>query len=329
MDSIEYLKDKMRWLNLLKISTPATRLGMCCIGITPQGFTLVYANHKADQIEFNLCETVLCSPENFQSVLSNLVKEHGLTGVRCVWMLQPDEYLLFTMEELPVSAEEFQAAIRWKIKKLLPFSIDDAVIDYFSIPAQLITDPKKNMTVVVSQASRLNPIAEKLNNAGLNLSTIDIPELGLRNITNLYETDESSSALVYLREKNSLLLISRQKEFYMSRRLDLDIKGFINATDESVTNFVDQLSLQLQRSFDYYHSQWRRPSPEKLLIASSQPLSVKVQEQLAERLMIKIIEVNVNEKLVCKNQLTLEQQCNSLPIIGGALRTENKHNAAN
>jgi MSHA biogenesis protein MshI len=329
MDSIEFLKEKMRWLKLLSIPTPATRLGMCSIGITPQGFTIVYVHHESDQIEFNLCETVPCTPETFQSVLTNIVKEYNLTGVKCVWILQPEEYLLFTMEELPVSAEEFQGAIRWKIKKLLPYSVDDAVVDYFTIPAQLITDPKKNMTVVVSQASHLNPIADKINNAGLNLWSIDISELGLRNISNLYETDESSSALVYLREKNSLLSINRLNEFYMSRRLDLDIKAFNNATDETLGNYLDQLALQLQRSFDYYHSQWRRPTPDKLLIASAQPLSLKIQEQLAERLTIKVIEVNLNEKLLCKNQLTLEQQSNSLAIIGGALRTESKHNAAN
>jgi MSHA biogenesis protein MshI len=329
MDSIEYLKEKMRWLKNFNIQTPARRLGICSIGISPQGFTLAYAIQNAQQAELILCETIPCEPKNFQTILSNMVEEYHLAGVKCVWMLQPEDYLLFTMEELPVSADEFQAAIRWKIKKLIPFSTEDAVIDYFSIPAPLITDPKKNMTVVVAQSSRLNPIAEKLSNAGLNLATIDIPELGLRNISNLYEQDESSTALVYLRDKNSLLLISRQQEFYMSRKLELNLNAFISSAPEKTGDYLDHLALQLQRSFDYYHSHWRRPPPDKLLVVSPQPLLDITQQQLGERLNIKVIEVDLNEKLRCKNKLTLTQQDTALPMIGAALRTETKAHAAN
>jgi MSHA biogenesis protein MshI len=329
MDSIEFLKDKMSWIKLFKFKSPAARLGLCCIGITPQGFILSYTSHKADQTQLNLCESVQCDPKDFQTILTDMVNEYQLMGVNCVWMLQPEEYLLFTMEELPVVAQEFQAAIRWKIKKLLPYSIDDAVIDYFSIPAPLITNPKKNITVVVSQTSHLSPVAEQLNNAGLTLTSIDIPELGLRNIMSLYENKESSTALVYLREKNSLLLISRENEFYLSRRLDLDVKALINATNESMSDYLDRLALQLQRSFDYYHSQWRRPIPDKLLIVSPLAMSADTQTQLSERLSIVVTEVNLNEKLNCKNKLTFELQCNALAVIGGALRIENKHHATN
>jgi MSHA biogenesis protein MshI len=329
MDGIEFLKDKMDWIKLLKFKSPAARLGLCCIGITPQNFNLTYISHKAKQSELILCETIPCEPKDFQTVLTDVVKLNELDGVRCVWMLQPEDYLLFTMEELPVAAEEFQSAIRWKIKKLLPYSIDDAVIDYFPIPVPLITNPKKNITVVASQSSRLNPISEQINNSGLILDSIDIPELGLRNIMSLYESSESSTALVYLREKNSLLLISRENEFYLSRRLDLDLKALISATSESMSDYLDRLALQLQRSFDYYHSQWRRPIPDKLLIVSPQAMSEATQTQLAERLSIAVTEINLNEKLNCKNKLTFEQQCNALPVIGGALRTEVKLHATN
>ncbi len=329
MDSIEFLKDKMSWIKLLKFKSPAARAGLCCISITPQGFTLTYTLHKANQTELILCESVACNPKDFETVLTELVKEYQLIGTKCIWMLQPEEYLLFTMEELPVSAEEFQAAIRWKIKKLLPYSVDDAVIDSFAVPVPLITNPKKNITVVVSQSSHLNPVATQLNNAGLNLNSIDIPELGLRNIMSLYETKDSSTALVYLRDKNSLLLISRENEFYLSRRLDLDLKGLLNATEDSLSDNLDRLALQLQRSFDYYHSQWRRPIPDKLLIVSPQAMSATTQTQLGERLSIAVIEVDLNDKLICKNKLTFEQQCNALPVIGGALRIEMKLHATN
>jgi MSHA biogenesis protein MshI len=329
MDSIQSLKKRIRWPSFLNIKVSASRAGVCCIGITPTSFTLAQSIERNGDLDLRFLQTYPCTPENFASVLEEKVKENHLSGMNCVWMLPQEDYLLFTMEELPVPKEEFQAAIRWKIKKLLPYPVEDAVVDRFTIPAPLITDPKRSMTVVVSQASKLLPMSKQINDSGLNLTSIDITELGLRNITSLYESGDASMAFVYLRDKNSNLLISRQKEFYLSRRLDLDVNAFLSAGEATAESHLDKLALQLQRSFDYYHSQWRRPAPESVLLSTPRPLLPGVMKQLSERLSIPITELDLNTKLHTDIKLTTEQQSNSLAVIGGSIRIEIKANAAN
>jgi MSHA biogenesis protein MshI len=329
MDSIQSLKKRIRWPSFLNIKVASFRAGLCCVGLYPGGFTLAQAIESNGEFSLKFCKSFACEPKDFLAILTEKVKENNLAGMKCVWMLQPEDYLLFTMEALPVPEAEFQAAIRWKVKKLLPYSVDDAVIDSFPIPAPLITDPKKSITVVVSQTSKLIPVTQQLNESGLDLDAIDIPELGLRNIISLYENADASIAFVYLRDKNSNLIISRQKEFYLSRRLDLDVNAFMNANESTLESYLDKLSLQLQRSFDYYHSQWRRPAPENVLISMPGNMSAQVQKQLSERLMLPVTAIDLNEKLQSSIELTPEQQSNSLPIIGGALRSEITSNAAN
>src|SRR6202042_3635607 len=116
--------------------------------------------------------------------------------------------------------------------------------------------------------------------------------------------------------------ISRQKDFYLSRRLDIDVNAFLSASESTLESYLDKLSLQLQRSFDYYHSQWRRPAPEAVLLSTPKPIPPNVLKLLSDRLMIPVTEIDLKTKLLASINLTLEQQSSSLAIIGGSLRSE-------
>jgi MSHA biogenesis protein MshI len=320
--SMEYLKDKLHLSQFFSDTPRAARPGLCCIGITPHGFTIALVQRNLGKIELNLCESVACDKESFPTMLAEIVAQYSLEDFFCSWMLQQEDYQVLTIEELPVTAEEMQNAIRWKIKKLLSFPIEDALIDSFIIPAPLVTDGKKSMSAVVAKISYISPIVDQLRMAGLNLTLIDIPELGLRNISALYEDDEHSTALVSLREKNSNLLITRQKEFYLSRRIDWNLQFLVETDEKTTDDSLDRLALELQRSFDYYQTQWRCPPPGRVLLGSAKVLTTQTAEYLSQRLTVPIQLLNLNNTLRCKNELSMEHQSRCLSIIGGALRDE-------
>jgi len=143
------------------------------------------------------------------------------------------------------------------------------------------------MIVIVAQKSYLVPMTKIINQSGLNLTTIDIHELSLRNILALFEQENTSIALVYLQEKNSKIIVMRQKTFYFARRMDWGINLVSkNASNEDVLNRnVDKLSLEIQRSFDYYQSQWRSPAPTKIILVAESQLSFDITKYLSERMI--------------------------------------------
>ena len=51
-----------------------------------------------------------------------------------VSVLDPDSYRLLLVEAPDVPADELRAAVRWRVKDLIDFHVDDAVIDVFEMP---------------------------------------------------------------------------------------------------------------------------------------------------------------------------------------------------
>jgi Tfp pilus assembly PilM family ATPase len=324
MDSIKYLKEKLQQISTLGMTITARSDAFCCIGIDWRGITLAYLRKINGKAELQILETVPCDQNNPIIELWSLVKKHELEGVNCSWVLNPSQYQLLVHDELPVKDEEFQSAVRWQIRKLLPFSIDDAYIDSFVIPPAQITNPKKMIMIVAAQRSIIHPLALQISESGLNLTNIDIQELALRNITALYEKDDTTTALLYLREKASELVITRQKLFYFSRHLDWNFDFLTKSVvdQDSINGYLDKLSLEIQRSFDYFHSQWRIPAPSRVLIASLNPEILDVASYLSQRLKVQASNIDLNLMISSKMKLTRAQEFQYLPVIGGVIKDE-------
>ena len=285
------------------IATPQ----LCCIHLHSNTISLASISRKSGQPDLLLCDiSSYQKEEDFSTALALLVKKNHLENVPCSLLLNSEQYQLLQIEALPVTPAEFQAAIRWKIKDLIHIPLNDAVIDHFPMPLQKTANPQKMMTVVVASLNYLQKISDKIKTCGLNLTTIDIPELGLRNIAGLYERDEKSTALIYLQENQNQLLITRQKNVYFSRRLEAGLE----------TN-LDKLALEVQRSFDYYQSQWRQPPPANVVFATT---SLDLVKDLSQRLTTPVEILDLAQQMTVLQKLDLQQQTNYLLAIGGALR---------
>lgn len=309
-----------QWVNRSRglLSSP----GLCSLSITDQNISIMYTPRSVGAIELQACKTISYTKGvSFDTTLTDLVNELGLKNTRCSWVLDPKYYQLLLVDDLPVKPDEFQSAIRWKIKGLIPFAIEDAIIDKFPMPIQKAQNSQAMIMVVVSRASVLQKTTELIMNSGLKLNTIDIEELSLRNITAMFETDESSSALIYFKKNQGNLIITNQKQLYLSRKIDFDLDS-LKADAVDINQQVEKLALVIQRSLDYYQSQWRVPAPSRILIASSKSGVGQLIENLSSHLAATVKMLNLNEIIYNKANLSLEQQYNLLPLIGSLLRDE-------
>jgi len=323
----EYNKRKQQLYNLLlRKSQVSTSSDQCCITIHSQEFSLAYARHTAGKflLEF-YASYPYDSQKGLKAPLSAIIKQYQLKKINCAWVLAPQDYQLLQIDALPVPDDEFQAAIRWKIKDLLRFPIDDVVIDHFALPASKISAINKIM-VVAAQSSYLQKISEDIKAAGLSLSTIDIPELALRNIMTLFEQSNQSHALVYVQQTTIQLLITFQKQLYFSRNLEF---GWVLSEREpdKLAQGVEQLVAEIQRSFDYYQSQWRQPNPTQMTLAATQLISAAAIDQLAQSLALPVRWLKPGDKLLTRQEMSFEQQGKYLPIMGELFRKEYEGNA--
>lgn len=197
------------------------------------------------------------SLSQYASELKKLVKERGLGGCPCFAVLGESDYQLLLTEKLDLPEDEQREAMRWKIKDLISFDAEQAVIDSF-------TQPGKNMNfTVVSKKSVVTALVDLVNQVGLKLSAIDIPELACRNVLDYHEANPSGVALVIMGQQQNKILVIKDGQLYFSRHFGGSHHSSHNS--ESSSDIV----LELQRSLDYYERQMNQPPPTAILCLGS------------------------------------------------------------
>lgn len=170
---------------------PLNTTHRCCIQVSPKEITLLHVNKIQDMVEVLLHETIQYDDlASLRLVLTGLTKQYELNKMPLYWLLSLEDYQLFLIDSLPVAKNEFHAALNWRIRSLINYPIEEALTDSFLIPPKKADSETNMVAAVAAKMTPLIKIIEVFQKAELRLSVIDIPELALRNLSALYETEE-------------------------------------------------------------------------------------------------------------------------------------------
>ena len=257
---------------------------LCAISITPDIVSVAHLKNIAGKPILQSCETRAYSDETiFTNELSALVNTHQLQDMPCTLVLQPDDYQLLLTDALPVTTNEFQAAIRWKIKDLVRFPINEAIIDHYTLPK--MKNAQNKIMVIAAPNKKLITINQRLEQIGLHLKYIDIQELALRNITLLYGKENETIGLIYLQENFVQLLFVANKEIYVSRFLKVSTP---KDNEQIVLQNLDRLANEVQRSYDFFQNLWDLPLPSHFIFSSTQAIPATGIELLSQKIRVPI-----------------------------------------
>lgn len=280
--------------------------------------------HREQPPTLELCKVQKLENIGIQGAeIARLTRADRLDDQVCITTLNVGTYALLLVEAPDVPATELRAAIRWRVKDLIDFHIDDAVIDVFDVPNQRVTGSNKMMYAVVAKSSTVRQQVDLLTGAGLKLDVIDIPELALRNIAALLPEDVAGVAMLYLDDRNGLITITRQQTLYLSRRIDTGYE-ILGSDLETAAARLDRIVVEIQRSLDYYESHFSQPPVTNVVIA---PLPVRItgfEEYLAKQLGITVRPVDLNSLIDVEGSLDPQTQSRCMLAIGAALREESK-----
>lgn len=234
----------------------------------------------------------------------------------------PDGRYQLLLEELPNAPRgEMHAAMGWRIRDRIDVALDDAVIELLEMPQQARGGKKLAYAVVASREVVQNQIAG-VKGAGLNLDTIELPELCMRNIAVRLPQDAEGVAFLHFTADSGLLTITRQGVLYLIRRIDIGMLQLDRTPTTQVhTGLIPSVCLELQRSLDYYEAHYDLPSISTLVLgpgAGTGPL----QQAIANQLGLKVGVLDLNELFDFAEPLSEEAQKECLFAIGAALRTD-------
>ena len=123
-------------------------------------------------------------------IIGRLAGQYGLKKSRCTTALDPGEYNLLLTEAPEVPDEELRAAIRWRIKDLIDFPIQNATIELFELPGERVPGRPRSVYAVAARNEAVQRRVELMTSSGIHLDIVDIPELAQRNLAALLPQDE-------------------------------------------------------------------------------------------------------------------------------------------
>lgn len=254
--------------------------------------------------------------------LQRLAAQHQLKNARCTTLLDESEYTLVLTEAPDVRPEELKTALRWKIKDLIDFHINDATLDAFALPGEASAGRVREMYAVAARNEAIRRRVDRLHNAGAGLEIIDIPEMAQRNLAALLPEDAQGVAVVSFTGRGGLLTITRQGELYLSRNLDVGLDHLLQSG--GLTGYYDRVVLEVQRSLDYYESHFRMTPVRQLVLAPVAGRMPELVEHLAANLSVAVSVMNLAEMVELDTGVPPELEGPCLFALGAALRREEK-----
>lgn len=220
-----------------------------------------------------------------KGLLEKLAKELGLARYQCSNVLASGEYQLLSIDAPNVPKEELKTAVRWRLKDILDFSVDQATIDVLDVPVDSNGASRAHsMYAVAARNELIRSRQEMFSEARIPLSVIDIPEMAQRNISEMLGEDGRGIAMLSFSDKEGLLTVTYSGELYLSRRIELPLSQLELPDLEQRNACYERITLELQRSLDHFDRQYHFISLSRLLLAplgeAAQPLCTYMASNL-------------------------------------------------
>jgi MSHA biogenesis protein MshI len=291
-------------------------------GLALGGRHFELANVVRDRGELFLRQCVRVEVNGQQQLREKLgeqVEQLGLQGSTCNAVLAARDYNLYLVEAPAVEQEELRAAVRWKIKDLLDIPVEEAVIDLFPVPEDAFQGRSKMLYVVAAARSRVQQVVELCQRAELELASIDVPEMIMRNISSQFADDQNGLAFLSLKTNGSSMNITRQGDLYLARKINTQMSPDVMSAGDWESQ-RDRLVLELQRSLDYYESQMGQNPVAHVLLAPRLHDAEALVSSLNEVMGVKVSVLRFASQLEATEGISSDAKHACMLAIGGALR---------
>lgn len=203
------------------------------------------------------------------ATLQSLVREAGAAGMACEWVLDPGMYSLQQVDKPAVPPSEWIQALRWKVRDVIGFPIEEAVMDAFEVPGLDSRGRPPTLYLAVARKDELRPRIAQIEAAGLQLAKIGISDLAWAEAVRVLSPGDDSLAALVIDARGGTMLALREGTLFVARRFefDADDQRVLREPQPGRTDrLFERVALELQRTLDYFDRTHQRPPPRRLLL---------------------------------------------------------------
>ncbi len=290
--------------------------------ITTEGIAVAAIEQSGDeQPRLKSCAFIPATESTDQvTQLVQYIKQNNLKKYACIVVLEEKKYRLIQLAAPPVEDDELKSAVRWSIKDLIKYPVEDAVIDVFRVPVQENREGK--VYVVAAPKAEIQQTVDLIRKAGLKLQAIDIEELSLGDIIEQMNIYQRGVAVLHLDSSNGAINLYSNSALYLSRKIDAGMKQLEQALAQEDTtqaeSIYESIILELQRSLDYYESEFARPPITKLIVAPKHPILQGFCDHVSSHMGLTVELINIAQVFTENEVLNDENQASCLMAIAAA-----------
>ncbi|MEW6676830.1 MAG: hypothetical protein AB1421_02825 [Pseudomonadota bacterium] len=252
------------------------------------------------------------TPLASSDTLNQLAQQIGARDAPLSALLDTAQYQTVVLEAPPVPEEELLGAVRWKIRDMINFHIDDAVLDHVPVPAGGGRTP--SLYVVAARSSAVRELAKPFQEANLHLEVIDVRESAQNALAARLAPADYAVALLHMEDDTGLLTFTFGPDLILSRRIE--------GRGASGDFLHEKVALEVQRSVDYFERQYSWFPLAKLFLApmaGAAPLRTK----LTEFLPVGVEQIDLDSLFDLGGSADLQtpaRQNEAFHLLGAALR---------
>ncbi|MEI7614274.1 MAG: agglutinin biogenesis protein MshI [Betaproteobacteria bacterium] len=260
-----------------------------------------------------------------REALQRLRKSRKLKSYSCTTLIGVGECNVTQLDAPPVPKEERKEALRWALKEVVSYPVENACIDVLDIPSAGQPPGRAAGVLVVSASEQAvrNRVAV-FEEAGVRLDVLDIPELAQRNIAALLEDDNRGLAFLYIDESGMMLTLSFHGELIAVRRGEMTSLQLSSENVEQRERVKERLVLEVQRSLDNFDRQYSHIPISKVVLATF-PQVANLAVELGESTYVPVVDMDLSAVLdfpAVPELKNVQCQAKNLLAIGAALRTD-------
>ena len=256
--------------------------------------------------------------------LARAYSEFGFArSARCATLLNSGEYQISAVEAPEVPESELKAAMRWRMKDVIDYPVEESVFDLLEIPAGQVGSARSHWVYVIAARSELvRKYVQRFDEAKVPLAVIDIPETAQRNVTALYEQNGRGVGLLYFDDTGGLLTVTSGSELYLARRFDFTMTQIREATDADRDDLFGRILVELQRTLDNFERQNSQIMLSRIMLGP-QPEPTALGAYLQSNFGVDVAEVALHDVLDFRGAVPDAQaQWQFFHLIGCSIRSE-------
>jgi len=183
-------------------------------------------------------------------------------------LLDGGDYQILLIDEPKVEPAERNSAARWLIKDMIDYPVEQAAVQCLVLPGSDDSPlAQRRLLTVVSRKQTAFEWMNRWQRSRMALTSIDIPELALRNLAVL-ASGPAAVAFLHVGIDHANLIMVWQEDLCTFRRLDVSALMLHDSVAEKRESLVERLGLEVQRTADAFGRQFHAADLTQLWVSS-------------------------------------------------------------